>query len=263
MLRVATVNVNGIRAARRRGMGAWLEARCPDILCVQEVRADDAVLADSVGSGWHIVHEASGAKGRAGVAILSRIAPTSVRAGLGDFTGAGRWVEADFALEGDPGLLTVVSVYVHTGEADTPLQEEKYRFLATIRERMAKLAADGRNVLVCGDLNICHREIDLKNWKGNLKKAGFLPPERAWLDQLFTEDGFVDLVRSFTGEQPGPYTWWSWRGRAFDTDTGWRIDYLISSDQLAGRITAAAVDRPPTYDQRWSDHAPVYADFDV
>ncbi|EFC85136.1 exodeoxyribonuclease III [Parafrankia sp. EUN1f] len=263
MLRVATVNVNGIRAARRRGMGTWLEDRRPDILCVQEVRADDAILADAVGPGWHIVHEASAAKGRAGVAVLSRAAPVDVRLGLGDFTGSGRWVEADFSLDGDPGLLTVVSVYVHTGEADTPLQEEKYRFLAAIRERMAKLAADGRHVLVCGDLNICHREIDLKNWKGNLKKAGFLPQERAWLDQLFTDDGFVDLVRNFAGEQPGPYTWWSWRGRAYDTDAGWRIDYLISTGQLAERLLSAAVDRAPAYDQRWSDHAPVYTDFDV
>ncbi|MCK9921831.1 exodeoxyribonuclease III [Frankia sp. AgPm24] len=263
MLRVATVNVNGIRAARRRGMDAWLEARHPDILCLQEVRADDTILADLVGPGWHIVHEAGAAKGRAGVAILSRIVPTAVRTGLGDFTGTGRWVEADFALESDPGLLTVASVYVHTGEADTPIQEEKYRFLATIRERMTKLAADGRHLLVCGDLNICHREVDLKNWKGNLKKAGFLPRERAWLDQLFTEDRFVDLVRKATGEQPGPYTWWSWRGKAFDTDTGWRIDYLISSTHLARRLLATAVDRAPTYDQRWSDHAPIYADLDT
>jgi len=244
-------------------MGALLEARRPDILCLQEVRADDAVLAAAVGPDWHVAHEASTVKGRAGVAILSRTVPTGVRTGLGDFTGTGRWAEADFSLEGDPGLLTVVSVYVHTGEADTPAQDEKYRFLAAIRERMAKLAADGRSVLVCGDLNICHREIDLKNWKGNLKKAGFLPPERSWLDQLFTEDGFVDLVRNHAGEQPGPYTWWSWRGRAFDTNAGWRIDYLISDGQLAGRVLTAIVDRAPTYDQRWSDHAPVYAEFDV
>jgi exodeoxyribonuclease III len=215
-MRIATANVNGIRAAERRGMPAWLAERRPDILCLQEIRADDATLMKIMGEGWHGVHEESGsAKGRAGVAVLSRTEPLAVRSGLGSFLGAGRWVEADFALP--DSLLTVVSVYVHTGEADTPKQEEKHRFLDEIRERMDKLAADGRHLLVCGDLNICHREVDLKNWKGNLKKSGFLPAERAWMDSLFDEDGFVDVHRKLAGEGPGPYTWFSWRGKAWDS----------------------------------------------
>ena len=263
MLRVATANVNGIRAAQRRGMGAWLEERRPDILCLQEVRADDATLYGIMGEGWHGVHEeASAAKGRAGVAVLSRTAPVAVRSGLSDFVSVGRWVEADFALAGEPELLTAVSVYVHAGEADTPKQEEKYRFLADIRERMTKLTADGRHLVVCGDFNIAHREADLKNWKGNLKKSGFLPPERAWMDALFDEDGFVDTHRRLAGEGPGPYSWFSWRGRAWDTGAGWRIDYAISSEPLSRLAVAAEVDRAATYAERWSDHSPVVVDFD-
>jgi exodeoxyribonuclease-3 len=264
VLRVATVNVNGIRAAQRRGMGAWLEERAPGIVCLQEVRADDDTLSAVMGAGWHGVHEeAASAKGRAGVAVLSRTEPIAVRSGLGEFVSAGRWVEADWALAGEPELLTVVSTYVHTGEADTPKQEEKYRFLADIRERMNKLAADGRHLVVCGDFNIAHREADLKNWKGNLKKSGFLPQERAWMDSLFDEDGFVDTHRQLAGEGPGPYSWFSWRGRAWDTGAGWRIDYVIASAPLARLAVAADVDRAATYEQRWSDHSPVVVDFDL
>jgi exodeoxyribonuclease-3 len=266
VLRVATANVNGIRAAERRGMGAWLAGRRPDILCLQEVRADDATLYGIMGPEWHGVHEeSSSAKGRAGVAVLSRTPPLAVRSGLGDFVSAGRWVEADYALAGaagEPELLTVVSTYVHTGEAETPKQDEKYQFLADVRERMNKLAADGRHLVVCGDFNIAHREADLKNWKGNLKKSGFLPAERAWMDALFDEDGFVDTHRALAGEGPGPYSWFSWRGRAWDTGAGWRIDYAISSEPLSRMAVAADVDRAPTYDERWSDHSPVVVDFD-
>ncbi|MBT0767952.1 exodeoxyribonuclease III [Kineosporia sp. J2-2] len=267
MLRVATANVNGIRAAERRGMPAWLASRQPDILCLQEVRADDATLMKIMGEGWFGVHEeASSAKGRAGVAVLSRTEPVAVRSGLGSFLGAGRWVEADFALtpsaEGEPALLTVVSVYIHTGEAETPKQDEKYRFLNEIRERMNKLAADGRHLLVCGDFNICHREVDLKNWKGNLKKSGFLPAERAWMDSLFDEDGFVDVHRKMAGEGPGPYTWFSWRGKAWDTGAGWRIDLAVASPDLADLATSAEVDLAPSYAERWSDHSPVVVDLE-
>ena len=246
-------------------MPAWLAERAPDILCLQEIRADDATLMKIMGEGWYGVHEESTeAKGRAGVAVLSRTEPAAVRSGLGSFLGAGRWVEADFALtpsaEGEPALLTVVSVYVHTGEAATPKQDEKYRFMDEIRERMNKLAADGRHLLVCGDFNICHRVVDLKNWKGNLKKSGFLPNERAWMDSLFDEDGFVDVHRKMAGEGPGPYTWFSWRGRAWDTGAGWRIDYSISGKALASFVKSAQVDLAPTYELRWSDHSPVIVD---
>ena len=270
---VASINVNGIRAAVRRGMGPWLAARRPDVICLQEVRATDDAVVEAIGPGWHGVHAEAEAKGRAGVAVFSRVAPVAVRIGLGqsEFANAGRWVEADLPLPPDgsstesaaPSLLTVVSVYVHTGEAHTPRQDKKHRFLEAARERMLQLAADGRHVLVCGDLNVAHREADLKNWKGNLKKSGFLPVERAWFDRLLGEDGWVDVLRSLCGDGPGPYSWWSWRGKAFDVDSGWRIDYQLGSPGLGAQAVKAEIDRAPSYAERWSDHAPVVASYEL
>jgi exodeoxyribonuclease-3 len=156
----------------------------------------------------------------------------------------------------------VASVYVPKGDAGTDRQEEKYRFLDVLRARMRQLAADGRHVLVGGDLNIAHREVDLKNWKGNVANAGFLPQERAWFDDL-VDDGFVDVQRALAGDGPGPYSWWSWRGKAFDNDAGWRIDYLLATPALAALAVKAEVDRAPSYAERWSDHAPVVADLDL
>jgi exodeoxyribonuclease III len=258
---VATVNVNGIRAAVRRGMGPWLERRSPDVLCLQEVRAPDEVVHEALGPGWHGVHAEAAAKGRAGVAVFSRVPPVATRVGLPGFAEAGRWVEAD--LRGAFGLLTVISVYVHTGEADTEGQAEKYAFLAAARTRLLDLAADGRHVLIGGDFNICHREQDLKNWKGNLRKSGFLPPERAWFTELFDEHGWVDVVRALSGDGPGPYSWWSWRGKAFDLDSGWRIDLQLASPSLAPAAVKAETDRAPSYAERWSDHAPVVVTYDL
>ena len=271
-MRVATANINGIRAASRRGLASWLAERQPDILCLQEVRASDEILAGVIGEDWHTVHEESSAKGRAGVAVLSRIPPLEVRQGWTDgavaetateFKGSGRWVEADFLTGAEKTLLTVVSAYVHTGEAETPRQDEKYRFLSVVRQRMLDLTADGRYVIVCGDFNIAHREADLKNWRGNQGRAGFLPEERAWLDRLFDADGFVDVHRRLAGDGPGPYTWWSWRGRAFDTDAGWRIDYQITTPATAAKAIRAQADRAPSYALRWSDHAPLVVDYDL
>ena len=273
MLTIATANVNGVRAAVRRGMGPWLTGRAPDLFALQEVRAPDEALVEALGEGWHVVHEEAAAKGRAGVAVAGRLPFEAVRAGLAPagadasaYDHCGRWVEADVALdEGSSGaaLLTVVSTYVHTGEAGTPRQVEKHAFLDAMLARMTELAADGRHVVVMGDLNVAHREADLKNWKGNLKKSGFLPEERAFFDRLFGEHGWVDVVRAAAGEGPGPYTWWSWRGKAFDTDAGWRIDYQIASPGLAARAVKAEVDRAHTYAARWSDHAPVVVEYDV
>jgi exodeoxyribonuclease-3 len=266
---VASVNVNGIRAAVRRGIRPWLAARSPDVICLQEVRAPDEAVLEAIGPGWHGVHAEAQAKGRAGVAVYSRVPPVAVRIGLDvpEFTAAGRWVEADLKLDnagpGGAALLTVVSVYVYTGEAGTARQDEKHRFLDAGYERLRQLAADGRRVLICGDLNVAHREADLKNWRGNLKKSGFLPAERAWLDRLLGDDGWVDVVRALSGDGPGPYSWWSWRGKAFDLDSGWRIDYQLASPNLGARAIKAEIDRAPTYAERWSDHAPVVAVYGV
>ena len=262
MLNIATVNVNGIRAAWRKGMPQWLEERQPDVVLLQEVRAPDEMMADFFDTDtWDLAHQASEFKGRAGVAIASRLPMSAVRIGLGEgATNTGRWVEADLELPAG-GTLTVVSVYIHSGEADTPKQVDKYAFLDLATARLAELA-DAQYVVVGGDFNIAHREVDIKNWKGNLKKSGFLPEERAYLDRWF-ESGWTDLGRALGGDGPGPYTWWSQRGKAFDTDTGWRIDYQIATPSLAEKAVSAEIDKAPAWDQRWSDHAPLVISYDV
>ena len=259
-LRIATANVNGIRAAYRRGMGAWLDGRGIDILALQEVRAETEDLVALLGPEWDVVHDAASAKGRAGVAIASRHRASIHRVAIGDddFDSAGRWLEADYEVDGHE--ITVVSAYVHTGEADTPKQLEKYRLLDGMTERMADLGT--RQAVVLGDLNVGHRELDIKNWKGNLKKSGFLPDERAYLDR-WLESGWVDVGRRSAGEVAGPYTWWSWRGKSFDIDSGWRIDYQLASPALAPTAGSYAVDRAATYAERWSDHAPVVVDYSL
>lgn len=261
MLTVASVNVNGIRAAFRRGMDAWLADRKPDVLALQEVRADDDHLAAHLGPDWHVVHEASEAKGRAGVAIAARWPMTAVRVGLGPRhpDTAGRWVEAD--LDTPSGPLTVVSVYVHKGEAGTARMAPKYAFLDVMTARLREIAADGRRAVVGGDLNIAHTERDLKNARGNAGRSGFLPAERAYLDRWLADGGWVDVARHLAGDAPGPYTWWSWRGKAFDNDAGWRIDYQLATPALARTAVAAGTDRDGSYDTRISDHAPVVVDY--
>lgn len=262
-LRVASVNVNGIRAAYKRGMADWIAARDIDVLCLQEVRAPDAILRDLIGEGWHILHAEAKDKGRAGVAILSKDQPVATRSHIGDeyFETTGRWVEADFALA-DGQILTVVSAYVHSGEVDTPKQVDKYRFLDVMTTHLPALKAEKSHVLVVGDLNVGHTKLDIKNWKGNVKRSGFLPEERAYFDRFFGEEiGYKDVARELAGEVDGPFTWWSWRGQAFVNDTGWRIDYQMATPDLASRATKSVVDRASSYDVRFSDHAPLVVDY--
>ena len=275
-LRLATVNVNGVRAAFRKGMGDWLSTRDVDILTLQEVRASTDDLEGLLGPEWNVVHDPATAKGRAGVAIASRGAAHVHRVELGpdDFDSAGRWLEADYEIDGT--VVTVVSTYVHSGEVDTPKQDEKWKFLDAMSARLPELAAHNELSVVTGDLNVGHRELDIKNWKGNVKRAGFLPRERSYFDrflgpvgeQVETVDGtggeglgWVDVGRRSAGEVEGPYSWWSWRGQAFDNDTGWRIDYQLATPALADTVEHYVVDRAAAYDQRWSDHAPVVVDY--
>lgn len=264
---VTTINVNGVRAAVRersadnRGLLAWLTDTPADVVCLQETRADDAqlgeALAPALGAGWHLASAQPHLKGRSGVAILSREPFTGVRIGVGatEFDDHGRYLEVDL-----PGGTTVGSIYVHSGEEGTDRQLEKERFMAALSSRMADLVADGRDAVLCGDWNIAHTENDIKNWKGNLKKAGFLPQERQWLTELMGA-GWVDVVRHLHPEGPGPYSWWSWRGKAFDNDAGWRIDFHLATESLANRAICARVEKPKAYDLRWSDHAPVTVEF--
>jgi len=282
-LRIATINTNGVRAAYRKGMGAWLDARDVDILAIQEVRASTEDLEGLLGPDWDILHDAATAKGRAGVALASRSASGHGKASihrvtLGDdeFDSAGRWLEADYEVNGK--IVTVVSTYVHSGEADTPKQVEKYKFLDAMSARLPELAKHSEYAVVLGDLNVGHRELDIKNWKGNVKRAGFLPRERSYFDRFFGplgEEvtgvdgttgpglGWVDVGRAQSGEVDGPFTWWSWRGQAFANDTGWRIDYQMATPALAATVVNYSVDKADDYEGRWSDHTPVVVDYDI
>jgi exodeoxyribonuclease-3 len=273
-LRIASVNVNGIRAAYRKGMGQWVDSRDVDILAIQEVRASTEDIQGLLGPEWNILHDPASAKGRAGVALASRGAASIHRVTLGpdDFDSAGRWLEADYDVDGT--VVTVVSTYVHSGEADTPKQVEKYKFLDAMLERLPELRAHNPLSAVMGDLNVGHRTLDIKNWKGNVKRAGFLPEERAYFDKFFGAEnepgchdgaglGWVGIGRKRPGEINGPYTWWSWRGQAFDNDTGWRIDYQVATPELAAKVVDYRVDRADAYDTRWSDHAPVVVDYQL
>jgi exodeoxyribonuclease III len=159
--------------------------------------------------------------------------------------------------------MTIASVYVHSGDAEKPVQQEKYRFLEAMTKRFQAAQKADQLFLACGDFNVGHRELDIKNWKGNLTKAGFLPEERAYFDKWFDKVGVVDLGRKHAGEVEGPYTWWSWRGQAFDNNAGWRIDYHVANSALAPLCKEIVVGRADTYAQRWSDHAPVTANFNL
>lgn len=265
VLTVTSVNVNGLRAAAKKGFVPWLAETGADVVCLQEVRAEAAQLPEEVRQpeGWHVVHAPAAAKGRAGVSLYSRRAPERVQIGFGgfgiegaeEFDLSGRYAEIDL-----PGV-TVASLYLPSGEVGTERQDEKERFMAAFLPYLAGLkeraAAEGREVVVCGDWNIAHQEADLKNWKSNRKNSGFLPEEREWLTRVFEEAAYVDVVRALHPDQEGPYSWWSYRGRAFDNDAGWRIDYQVATPGLAARAVKAWVERAATHPERWSDHAPV------
>ncbi|GAA1686008.1 exodeoxyribonuclease III [Fodinicola feengrottensis] len=261
---VATANVNGIRAACRKGFDQWLVDRKLDVVCLQEVRAQDAEIPTEIRGGWHIAHAEAAAKGRNGVAVFSRVEPTDVRSGIGskEFDPQGRYIEVDL-----PGLI-VASLYMPKGEAETDKQVAKARFmkpfLPYLRALARRAAEQDRDVIVAGDWNIAHREADLKNWRANRVNSGFLPEERAWLDKLYgPRSAYVDVVRAVHPDTEGPYSWWSYRGRAYDNNVGWRIDHLAVTRRLAAKARTAQVDRAATWDTRFSDHSPVLVDFDV
>ena len=275
MVRVASVNVNGIRAAFRKGMADWLDASDADVVTLQEVRAETSDVKALIDRGWTILHDACSQKGRAGVAILTRHPVSASRVTLGpdSVDTSGRWLEADVTLPSG-STLTVVSAYVHSGEVDTPKQDAKYEFLDHMDVRMKELGSGNSLALVTGDLNVGHRTLDIKNWKGNLKNSGFLPEEREYFDRWLGAESdedyntgskgrFVDVGRKWAGEVEGPYSWWSYRGKAFDTDTGWRIDYHLATPSLAEAVRDYRIDRAASYDTRWSDHAPVVADYAI
>lgn len=263
-MKITTVNVNGVRAAYRRGMEQWLAASAPDVLLLQEVRAPQGTAAQHLGEGWHVAESVCEIKGRAGVAVASRVEPLAVRHGAyADElpVDTGRWLEVDLPLPGRDVPLTVVSAYLHSGEAGTEKMDAKYHHLDRVTERLGQLLAGvqagERELLVAGDFNVAMTPLDIKNWKPNHNKtAGVLDQEIAYLER-WLQLGLVDSVRHLHGQEQGPYTWWSWRGRAFDNNAGWRIDYHFVSPGVAAVAQTFEVERAQTNAERFSDHAPM------
>ncbi len=254
-LRVISLNANGIRAAARKGFFDWMAGQDADVVCIQETKAQEHQLdADCFAPpGYHSYYEDALRKGYSGTAIYTRHEPKKVVRGFGvtEFDEEGRYLEVQF--DG----LSVVSVYLPSGSSNEDRQASKWRFLDTFVPHLKKLRRRRSEYILCGDWNIAHREIDLKNWKANRKNSGFLPEERAWMDQLFGRHGFVDAFRALHPDRV-EYTWWSNRGRAWDNNVGWRIDYHVVTPGLRDRILRSEIYR----EMRFSDHAPLTLDYD-
>ncbi len=255
-MRVITFNANGLRSAARKGFFDWFARQRADVLCVQELKAQVAQLDGRPFErrGFHRQIVAAQRPGYSGVALYSREQPLRVVKGLGsaEFDAEGRYVEAEF------DDVVVVSVYLPSGSSSEARQEAKFRFLDLFEAHLAKLSRRRKPYILCGDFNIAHRKIDIKNWRGNQKNSGFLPEERAWMEKLLTHGGFTDAFR-VVNQEPDQYTWWSNRGRAREKNVGWRIDYHIVSNLLKDSVRGAAI-----YKRKWfSDHAPLTIDYDL
>jgi exodeoxyribonuclease-3 len=253
-MRVMTLNVNGIRSAARKGLFPWLASRRVDVICLQEIRADAELLmgGDFEIPGFVSHFYPAVRKGYAGVALYSRSKPARVVRGFGvsEFDSEGRYLEAQFH------DCAIVSLYLPSGSSGPDRQASKFRFLEAFMPHLATLKRRRKPTILCGDWNIAHKPIDLRNWKSNQKKSGFLPEERAWLDRLYDEHGYVDAFRTVNVEAD-QYTWWSNRGQAWTKNVGWRIDYQLVSPQLAGAARSAEIFK----DLRFSDHAPLTMEY--
>jgi exodeoxyribonuclease-3 len=253
-MRIITVNLNGIRSATGKGFFEWLALQNADVVCLQELRAQAADMTAQMLNppGYHGYFHYAEKKGYSGVGIYTRSLPQQITEGLGiaEFDAEGRYLCADI------GDISVVSLYLPSGSSGEERQAVKFKFMAAFMPKLKELRAAGREVVVCGDWNIAHKEIDLKNWRGNKKNSGFLPEERAWLTELFDEVGFVDVFRQVHPELEA-YTWWSNRGQAWAKDVGWRIDYQIATPIQAQRAQSASIYKA----QRFSDHAPLLIDY--
>lgn len=254
-MRIISVNVNGIRAAERKGFFEWLPKQNADIVCVQETKAQIDQLSDKIINppGYHSYFFDAHKKGYSGVALYCREKPDNVTTGLG-FPVAdteGRYIQADFA------DFSVASIYMPSGTSGDERQALKYEFMDHYEKQLQDILDSKKKMIICGDWNIAHKEIDLKNWKGNKKNSGFLPEERAWLDKLFDEMGLVDAFREVNQEED-QFTWWSNRGQAWAKNVGWRIDYHITTPCIKDTIRGASIYK----DERFSDHAPLTLDYE-
>ena len=254
-MRIITLNLNGIRSAARKGFFKWMARSRADVVCVQELKARAPDMGEDLlqpGQYRGFFHYAV-KKGYSGVGLYCRREPDRVIEGLGiaDIDSEGRYLRADF------GRLSVISVYLPSGSSGEHRQQAKFRFMDHFFPHLKNLAAGGREILLCGDWNIAHREIDLKNWRGNRKNSGFLPEERAWLTRVFDELVWVDVFRC-VDPRPEQYTWWSNRGQAWAKNVGWRIDYQIATRGIAGTARRVTIYK----DRRFSDHAPLTIEYD-
>ncbi len=254
-MRIITLNLNGIRAAARKGFFQWLPTQQADIVCVQELKAQLSDLTEAIRApeGYHSYFHCADKKGYSGVGIYSRREPDKVSEGLGitEIDQEGRYLQADF------GCLSIISLYLPSGSSGDHRQASKVFFLEKFLPVLKTLIASGRDVILCGDWNIAHKEIDLKNWRANQKNSGFLPEERDWLTHVFDKIGFVDVFRHINPE-PDQYTWWSNRGQAWVKNVGWRIDYQIATPEIANKATNVSIYRT----ERFSDHSPLIINYD-
>lgn len=257
MLRIISANLNGIRSAASKGLYPWLEQQDADFVCMQELKAQSPDMSGPMlrPDGWFGAFHYAAKKGYSGVGIYSKRRPDSVIEGLGiaDIDDEGRYIEVRL------GGLSVISVYLPSGSSGEERQAIKFRFMARFYPHLQQLRASGREVVVCGDWNIAHREVDLKNWRGNRKNSGFLPEERAWMSEVLDQLGWVDVYRRlYPDSTEDCYTWWSHRGQAWAKNVGWRIDYQLATPGIAACAVTARVYKA----QRFSDHAPLIIDYD-
>jgi exodeoxyribonuclease III len=255
-VRVITLNLNGIRSAANKGFVQWLGQSGADFVCVQEVKAQANVMTELLAkpAGYTGHFHFAQKPGYSGTAVFTRHAPHKTQQGFGsvEFDAEGRYTQLDI------GNLSIISVYFPSGTSGDARQQAKYRFLAEFVRHMDELRASGRDVLVCGDVNIAHKEIDLRNWKSNQKNSGFLPEERAWVTDLLDQRGWIDVHRTLIGPEAVVYTWWSQRGAAYEKDVGWRLDYHFATPSIAAKAKSAHVYK----EQKFSDHAPLVIDYD-
>lgn len=257
MIHIVSANLNGIRSATTKGFLDWLEAGKADVVCVQELKAQAADLSERMfaPAGYRGYFHYAEKKGYSGVGIYARREPDRIVEGIGHagFDAEGRYIRADF------GNLSVISVYVPSGSSSPERQQAKFEFMDEFFPVLDALRKEGREIVLCGDWNIAHKEIDLKNWKSNQKNSGFLPEERSWLSRVLDEQGWVDVYRRLYPDTTGDaYTWWSNRGQAWAKNVGWRIDYQLATSGIAATAKEASVYK----EQRFSDHAPLCIDYD-
>jgi|TARA_R110002072_G_scaffold25932_3_gene86308 exodeoxyribonuclease-3 len=256
MAKIITCNTNGIRSAARKGFFEWLDAEQADVVCIQETKAQLEQLSDPVFSppGYHCFYNDAIKKGYSGTALYSKVKPQRVitRLGWDPADSEGRYTQADFK------GLSVISLYLPSGSSSEAVLEKKLRFMENFMEHLRALRRKRREVIICADWNICHQNIDLKNWRSNRKNSGFLPEERAWLDMLYDEVGYVDSFRLVNSEEE-QYTWWSNRGQSWAKNVGWRLDYQVITPKLATSVKSAGIYK----EQRFSDHAPQIMEYDL